>query len=261
MSNRIKLLGAIIALSVGVGFCAVQKEQKTENEENRIIELASDAYLKVADLDFVIPIVALLEPRYAYTPYSFSLGSKKPSDEELEKRAEFKKLSTKPETAPGVDRVEILIRQYQYTGELASSQKICPLLRRDWAKFFCKGEYLNVMQILPEKFYIIDKDHTDLFASHYTVGGERVSDQIKELNLKNQSVDISCDVDGKFCTAGTQTSPRTLAIWTVWPSEKPIRTAREMAKSQGGAMQAFVKHAIGTQSNFDQFKAEVVTSP
>lgn len=261
MGNRVKLLSAFIVLSVGVGFCAVQEKQKTENEESEIIELASDAYLKVADLDLVIPIIALLEPRYAYTPYSFSLGSNKPSDEELEKRAESKKLPTKPETAPKVDRVQILIRQYQYTGELASSQKICPLLKRDWAKSFCKGEHSEVMQKLPEKLFIVDEEHIDLFASHYTVGQERVSDQIRKLNLNAQSVDISCDGNGKFCTAGIQTSPSTLAIWTVWPSEKLARTAREIAKSQGEAIRAFVKHAIGTQSDFDQFKAEIISAP
>ncbi len=261
MKSRIKLLGAIAVLSAGVGFCTIQKEQRAANEETRINELASDAYLKVADLDFVVPIVALLEPRYAYTPYSFSLGSKKPSDKELEKRAEFKRLSTKPATSPQVDRMQILIRQYQYTGELASSQKICPLLKRDWAKSFCKGEHLEVMQKLPEKFYIVDKEHVDLFSSHYTVGRERVSDQIRKLDLKIQSADIACDADGKFCTAGIQTSPGTLAIWTVWPSEKPARTARQMAKSQGDAILAFVKYAISTKSDFNSFKAEIVTAP
>jgi hypothetical protein len=257
--TRVKSL-IFIVLTIAAGFYFFtrnHKERKTE--EDRTQELASDAYLKVADLNLVIPIVALLEPRYAYTPYSFSLGSKKPNKKELEKRAEFKKLSAESETAPTVDRAEILVRQYQYTGESISSQKICPLLKRDWAKFFCKGEHLEIMRKLPEKFYVVDKAHIDLFASHYTVGQEVMADQIHKLDLASKAIDISCDADGKFCTAGVKTSSGTLAVWTVWPSVKPLKSAQQVAETQGRAIAAFVKYGISSQPDFNKMQSEMTS--
>ncbi len=257
MVTRIKLL-IFIMLPIAAGlyfFAENYKEQKTE--EDQIIELASDAYLKVADLNLVIPIVALLELRYAYSSYSFSLGSNASDNKALlEERAQFKELSAKPETAPQLDRVEILIRQYQYTGEQLSSQHICPLLKREWARYFCKGEYQEIMRKLPEKFYIVDKGHIDLFAWYYTVGQEKVADQIRRLDLKPMTAGAVCDADGKFCTAGIETSPDTLAVWTVWPSDKPIKSAQQMAEFQGEAIVAFVKYAIGPQPDFKKMQSE-----
>lgn len=259
--NYIRLLSFILILPLVVAFYfLVQNYKEKKSEDDWIKDAASDAYLKVADLDLVVPIVALVEPRYAYAPYSFSLGSS-PSNEKasLEERIRFKELSAQPESAPKVDRVEILIRQYQYTGERTSSAKICPLLKRDWAIYFCEGKQKKIMQELPEKFYIADMNRLDLFSSHYTVGGEKVADQLHKLKLDSLEVDISCDGDGKFCTAGVQTTPGTLAVWTVWPSEKPSKTARQMAESQGRAIKAFVKHAIGTQPDFKKMEAEITS--
>lgn len=258
---RIKFPIFILLTIVSGFYFLTENHEEQKPEVDRTQEFASDAYLKVADLDLVIPIVALLEPRYAYTPYSFSLGSKNANKEELEKRAEFKKLSAESETAPTVDRAEVLVRQYQYTGESISSQKICTLLKRDWAKSFCKGEHLEIMKKLPEKFYIVDKEHIDLFSSHYTVGQEVMADQIHKLNLASKAIATSCDADGKFCTAGVKTSPETIAVWTVWPSVKPVKSAQQMAESQGKAIVAFVKYGISSQSDFKKMQSEMIAIP
>ena len=228
------------------------------NENDLIKDVASDAYLKVAELKIVVPIVALNEPRYAHESNSFSLRRAFFSTEaSLEERAKFKKLSEQPETAPKVDRVEILISQYQYFGERTSSTKICPLLKRDWAIYFCEGKRKELMKELPEKFYIADKNRLDLFSANYTVGKEKVTDQLHKLKLESLEADIACDADGKFCTAGVQTTPATLAVWTVWAS--PLTTARQLAESQGRAIKAFVKHAIGQHPDFKKMETEITS--
>lgn len=236
----------------------MEAHEEKKREENIIKELASDAYLKVGDLDIVTPIVSLLEPTYAYSHYTFSLGISASNKKLLlEERQKFKNLSAQSETAPKLDRVQILIRQYQYTGERLSSQGICPLLKRDWARYFCKGEYLEIMHQLPEKFYIIDKNRIDLFNSHYTVGQENVADQIRKLDVNSVKANISCDEDGKFCTAIIPTSPNTLAVWTVWSSDTTVKSAQQMALSQGKAIVAFVEYAISSKPDFKKMQTEI----
>lgn len=251
--NYVKLLVIVTVIAILGAYLVLPKTLKTVREEKNINIFASDTYTRVADLHLTIPVVALLEPRYAFSPQVFSLR-RWPDEAELERRAEFKLLSSSPDTAPLVDRVEISIRQYQYTGERTSSVRICPLLARDWARGFCTGELQEMMSKLPDKFYIVDKQRIDTFSGHWTVGRERVSDQIKSITLENSKSSIACDADGKFCTAITPVSERTLAVWTVWPSISKQLTAQQVADTQGAAIRAFVRNAIGQLENFGELR-------
>jgi len=250
----------LVALLLAVILNLFIKMRKEENWDNLIKELSSDAYLKIGDIEVTVPLVALLEPKYAYTPHSFPSWAASDKKTQMDERTKFKALSSKLETAPKVDRIEILIEQYKYYGENLSSVKICPLLQRDWAKYFCRGEFQEIAKKLPEKFYIVDEKHTDLFSNHFTVGFEKMSDQIQKLNLESAVADISCDADGKFCTAGIRISNATLAIWTVWASEKFKKSAKQMAEMQGKAIIAFVKYGISSQPDFVQMRKEILSA-
>lgn len=250
--NYIIIPSSIVALFlVAASYFSIQNK----NESDWIEDLASDAYLEIADLNIVIPIVALLEPQYAYKSPSFSLGSDAFNQQAARQdRVRFKQLSARSETAIKVGRAEILIGEYQYSGERLSSRKICPLLKRDWAIYFCEGKKQQVMRELPGRFFIADSNRLDLFSTHYTAGGEKVVDQLQKLKLDTSSVEIACDADGKFCTAGVQTTPNTVAVWTVWPTDNPPKTTWQNAESQGRAIKAFVKYAIGSQPDFKKME-------
>lgn len=252
--NYGKLLVVFFAVFLFYSFFQ-QKLNSHQPKDMSAEGLATDAYIRVADLNFTIPVVALLEPSYAFYPMTFSLA-KRPDEAELKRRTEFKVLSSRAETAPLVDRVEIAINQYMYAGDRMDSVRICPLLTRDWARGFCTGELREMMKKLPAEFYIVDKERIDKFSSHFTVGRERVSDQIKSVIIKNSQSSIGCDADGRYCTGVTPVSARALAVWSIWMS-MPIQTMmQQTADTQGAAIRAFVKYAIGPQPDFNTMKMQ-----
>lgn len=143
-----------------------------------------------------------------------------------------------------VDSIEISVRQYQYTGERSASMNICALLARKWSQTICRGEHRGVLRRLPERFDLIDHSRLEILKTHWTVGKERVYDQVKE--AKNAGVvEIGCDRSSRFCTATVETLPGLLAVWTVWSDEKSGHAAQAMAGTQAAALVQFVGRALG----------------
>lgn len=200
---------------------------------SEIAYLASDAYVSIAGHQFIIPVVAVRLP-----DHGFDLG------QDSRSKIKDKHLSNDPTKPTTLVHIDLLIRQYQYTGELTASAGICPLLKRAWSDAWCRGEAKGLLSRLPEKFDLFDQNELEHLKSYRTVGGERVYDQLSAVPSRAGLPSVGCDTGSRFCTASVEVSPRLLAIWTVWNDETGTG-ATQMAETQGLAIAQFVQRAIG----------------
>lgn len=198
--------------------------------------LASDLHVAIAGQPIVIPAVALRGPGHV-----FDLNRRKPG-ESLKER--FESEARDPNNPMPMDKLDILIRQYQYTGEHVASRNICPLLSRKWSQALCTGQHRGILARLPEKFDLMDRSKLHLLQNTWTVGKERRCDQIKDFVLRPGVTDIGCDKASRFCTALVEVLPGLVAVWTVWSDDKTGAPAEQMAHSQGAAIVQFVRRAL-----------------
>jgi hypothetical protein len=198
--------------------------------------LASDAHFMIGGEHIVIPVVAIRQP---YPTFNLTGGRSRSMKEELQRAA------SDPSTPMKINQIDLLVRQYQYTGEHSASVSICALLKRKWSETLCRGQHQGVLNRLPEKFDLLDRDRLDLLKSKFTVGNERVYDQVKDMALRPDVTEVGCDRQSQVCTAMVAVLPGLLAVWTVWTNETTGGTAEQMASTQGRAIVQFVRRAIG----------------
>lgn len=156
--------------------------------------------------------------------------------------------------------VELLVRPYGWSESEPEMRKICPLLERQWVASVCDNPWAPLKQAMPENnFSLIDRDQISIFDYHWTVGGERRSDQLRAMNLTIGQTQTVCDKVQRsttlFCTAAQMLSPRLIAVWTVW--DGPQEKHRAMAKREGRAISAFVRNAIAPQENYASLMREI----
>lgn len=147
-----------------------------------------------------------------------------------------------------VDRLSLIVREYQFSGERLEASEMCPRLTRHWSRAFCRGQQHGLLARLPEKFDLFDRAKLDLLRNYWTVGREREYDQVKNMAMRPGVTEIGCDSDSRFCTALVEALPGLLAVWTVWSDEKSGGTAATMADTQGAAIVQFVRRALGPRS-------------
>lgn len=138
--------------------------------------LASDANFMIGGQRIVIPVAAIRQPDHAFNLTDVRSRS---INEELKRSA------SDPTKPMKMEKIDLSIRQYQYTGEDTASVGICPLLKRKWSGMLCRGEHQGLLRRLPEKFTLIDRDRLDLLKGEFTVGRERVYDQVKDIALRS----------------------------------------------------------------------------
>jgi hypothetical protein len=197
--------------------------------------LALDVHIGIGGQHIVLPAVAMRQPDYVF---KITGGRSENVKEELQIKG------SDPAEPMKMEKVDLLIRQYQYTGEQLASLGICPLLKRQWSQTLCRGQHQGLLSRLPEKFDLLDRGRLDLLKS-VTVGKERQYDQVKDMALRPGVTEIGCDKLSQFCTAMVEVLPGLLAVWTVWSNEKTGSTAEQMADTQGTAIVQFVRRAIG----------------
>jgi hypothetical protein len=198
--------------------------------------LASDAHFVIGGQYIVIPVVAMRQPDHVF---NLAGGPAENMKEELQTRA------SDPTEPMKMEKIDLVIREYQYTGEQLASLGICPLLKRKWSQTLCRGQHQGLLSRLPEKFDLLDRGRLDLLKSDFTVGGERQYDQVKDMALRPGVTEVGCDKQSQFCTAMVEVLPGLLAVWTVWSNEKTGSTAVQMADTQGTVIVQFVRRAIG----------------
>jgi len=199
--------------------------------------LASDLHFLIGGNRITVPAVALRGP-----DHTFDLNQRRPQKSLKETlRAE----ATDPDQPMKTDKIDLVIRQYQYTGESIASIAICQHLKRIWSQSQCRGQQRGLLNRLPEKFDLLDRGKLDLLANDWTVGRERKFDQVKDMVVQLGVTEISCDRHSHYCTAGVEVLPNLLAVWTVWGDEKTGSTVEQMAYAQGTAIAEFVRRALG----------------
>ena len=197
--------------------------------------LASDVHFAIGGHPIVIPVVALQRPAVV-----FDLGGRNAPDIRHELQA-----ARDPSRPRKTEEIDLLIRQYQYTGEYTASVGICPLLSRKWSAALCRGQHHGLLARAPTSFSLIDRASAEILNHHGTVGGETVYDQIRNMTLRTGETEIGCDRQSRFCTAAVEALPGLLAVWSVWSDDTQGVTAEQMAKVQGAAIVQFVRQAIG----------------
>lgn len=220
---------AVLAFALGIAGCS-------DRGALDIKFLASDLYFSIGGQPIVIPAVALRGP-----DHTFDLSNRRPERSLKEILASEARDPSKPMKR---DKLELAIRQYQYTGERLDAVKICPLLRRRWSQTLCRGEHRGLLRRLPEKFDLLDRSRLDLLKSHWTVGKERQYDQVKDMAMRLGVTEMGCDKESRFCTALVPVLPGLLAVWTVWPDPNTGGSAEDMAQSQGPAIVELVRRGL-----------------
>ncbi|MDO9413828.1 MAG: hypothetical protein Q7T81_14770 [Pseudolabrys sp.] len=198
---------------------------------------ASNLHFVVGGHRITVPAVALRGPGHI-----FDLNRGRP-EKSLQ---ETLKLEASDQDHPvAMDKLDLVIRQYQYTGESLASLYICPRLNRMWSQVQCRGKQRGLLKRLPEKFDLLDSGKLDLLRNHWTVGRESKFDQVKDKSVELGTTEIGCDRQSPYCTAVVAVLPGLLAVWTVWGDEKSGITAEQMALTQGGAIVQFVRRSLG----------------
>lgn len=199
--------------------------------------LASDFHFTIGGHHVVTPAVAIGLPSH-----TFDLRGHQP---ETSLKDRLRSEASDPNHPMRADKLDLAIRQYQYVGGDPGTPKICALLTRKWSQSVCRGTHGGVLQRLPERFQLLDRNKLDLLQYHWTVGRERTYDQVKDMALRPGITETGCDRQSKFCTAALDVLPGLLAVWTVWSDEKTGVTAQAMADAQGAAIVQFVRRALG----------------
>jgi hypothetical protein len=221
---------AVLAFALGIAGCS----------ERGILDvafLASDLYFSIGGQSIVIPAVALRGPDHV-----FDLSSRKP-DRSLKETLNSE--AREPSHPMKRDKLDLGIRQYQYTGETFDGINICPLLTRKWSQSLCRGRHRGLLRRLPEKFALLDRTKLDVLKNHWTVGKERQYDQVKDMTMRPGVTEMGCDKESRFCTALVQVVPGLVAVWTVWPDPNTGGTAADAAQSQGSAIVELVRRGLG----------------
>lgn len=221
--------------------------------------LASDAHVVVGDVPLVLPFIALTG--YVAAKPSFSLDRQRDRQAATDRLEAFRKAASSPQAAPAIDQLEIALYTYGWNDfDPQPFKRICGRLSRQWSKSVCDDPWAALRQAMPEnRFYVVDDRKFDGFKSHFTVGGERVSDQLHSMHLKFNEATVVCDRNHElskttFCTAAVSIEHHLAAVWTVWDSAG--ETHSRQAEREGKAITAFVLHAIGPSENFPALFAE-----
>jgi hypothetical protein len=215
--------------------------------------LASDANVVIGDVPLVIPFVALTGFVAAKPSFSFDRQRERQAAEE--RLEAFRKAASSQETAPAIDKLEVTMRTCGWDDFDMSVIRICSRLTRQWSRSVCDDPWAPLQQAMPtghNQFFLVDVRKLDAFQNHWTVGGERVSDQLNEMRLKRGEASVVCDTKPSskttFCTAAVAIKQHLAAVWTVW--DDPKETYSRQAKREGDAITAFVLNALGSVENF-----------
>jgi hypothetical protein len=115
--------------------------------------LALDVHFGIGGQHIVLPAVAIRQPDHVF---KITGGRSENLKEVLQTKADD------PAEPMKIEKIDLLIRQYQYTGEQVASLGICPLLKRKWSQTLCRGQHQGLLGRLPEKFDLLDRGRLDL---------------------------------------------------------------------------------------------------
>ncbi|MBZ9973872.1 MULTISPECIES: hypothetical protein [unclassified Mesorhizobium] len=250
------LVTCLVMVSNNLASCSPSPKHVSDAD---IDFLASDAHVVVGDVPLVLPFIALTG--YVAAKPSFSLNRQQDRHAATDRLEAFRKAATNPQGAAKMDQLEIEVYAYGWNDlDPQPFKRICARLSRQWSKSVCDDPWAALKQAMPEnRFYVVDDRKFDAFDNHFTVGGERVSDQLHSMQLRVNEASVVCDRNLKssktnFCTAAIPIKQHLAAVWTVWDSTGESHSRQ--AEREGKAITAFVRHAIGPSEDFPALFAE-----
>lgn len=258
-SQAIELWMRRWALLIALGLAACSpRPAHTPATEAQIDLLASDAHVVIGDTPLVLPVVAL--PEYSDRWPTASYFDVPESPAATERLRSFTSKASDPANATALDRIQINIRGYGSNESDRSFERICPRLTRRWSRAICADPWAPVLQAAPlNGFYLANVRAAHVFDGHITVGGERVSDQLRAMRLRPGELATVCDKTALnqtlFCTAALRLSDETMAVWTVWDGNPGQETHDTQAKREATLIQAFVAHAVGPREDVTRLLA------
>ncbi|MBR0869864.1 hypothetical protein JQ633_05815 [Bradyrhizobium tropiciagri] len=205
---------------------------------SRAQHFASDRYFVIGGQHITVPVVALRGPGHV-----FNLGA------HATERTNASEVSPDSYHPVQANKLDLIIREYQYTGEMLASTAICPLLKRTWSQTICQGPRRGLLRRLPEQFDLLDEGRLDLLKDYWTVGRERMLDQIGGKTPPLGVTKIGCDQHSPFCTAIVEVLPNLLAVWTISSEEKSGSKTEQIADAQGAAIVQFVRRGLGPRED------------
>ena len=191
--------------------------------------LNSTAYFKVADRVFVAPVA---EVGSVTQQGDCNCVAYDPSDEDRGRTYSEELARDAGQRSKPVEAGHVTINPGQ-TFEVSGANVGCASSSVSWQ---CRAARSKVPSDLPRSFTIADIRFLKQFESHFTVGGEKVSNHLADLAPITHGPKIACDKTSKFCTAALKLSPHAIAIWDVWQSDRSSETAIAMAVRQGRAI-------------------------
>lgn len=249
--------GITLLIALGVAGCSPRPE-RTPASEAQIDLLASDAHIVVGDTPLVLPVVAL--PEYSARWPASSYFDVPESAAATERLRAFASKASDPANAPTLDRIRIDIRGYGSNETDRSFQRICPRLTRRWSRTICADPWAPLLQAAPlNGFYLADVRALHVFHGNITVGGERVSDQLRAMHLRPGEAATVCDKvvlnQTSFCTAALLVSGETIAVWTIWDGRAGDERHETQAKREAALLKAFVAYAASPTEDSTQLEA------
>jgi hypothetical protein len=173
----------------------------------------------------------------------------------------FREAADRRETAPELEKLAIRVRAFGWNDFDPSFRNICSQLTTQWANSVCDNPWAPLTQALPHnRFYLSDAEALATFDSHWTVGGERIGDQLRAMEIRRNTASIECDdttskSGTRFCTAAMRIDSRLIAVWTVWSGRE--ETPLQMAARESLAIQSFIEYAISLDENFEALLSRV----
>lgn len=210
-----------------------------------------NAYLSIAGVPLVVPLIALREHGIGY-------GIDDPKsvrDAYDAARAAFRTASSNPDAPMKLDQATLTMAVYGWSLETSRAMVVCEVLNRNWALSMCDDPWSPLRQALPHNsFTLINIRATDGFGGYTTVGGESRWDQVATMRFpQDGGPAVLCDAEVRalvrFCTAGMRLAGDLVAVWTV--ADGSDETSAEQAMRQGAAIAALFTFGLSDPEDID----------
>ena len=201
---------------------------------------SNDTYFEIAGQTIILPSLF----------YTWQIKIKYTSEDTYQN--DQRNMGENPAKPQIVRSMRVFVEIYRTFGERFSSQGICPILSREWARNICENKRPGQLKNLPQSFLLLNRDHIDILKRYPTVGKERQYDQIVEMRFEPGQSEIGCDKESKFCTAIVTIDPKLIAVWTVWSENDSPNSASNMAERQGRAIFQLVENGLGKIEDFSE---------
>lgn len=241
-------VACIISTILGLAMPASSCDQAAPEPVN-VQFLSSDAHLVIGGQRFVLPFVAIRSISFQ-EPHSNVVLYEEVT---LDSRHQLMlRLAGDPSNPMPTASVEIAVGTYKFHSEQTASTGICPRLTRQWARQLCRGHFGYVIGNLPGTFILIDRGFLSRLERYWAAEGETMSDRVAAMQpLSQGNARFTCDAD-KHCFAAILLFPDVLAVWSM--GSRSEDTLEKRAESQGAAILAFAKYAIGDHEDLDRLQ-------